>query len=89
VAGKTGTAQVVNLEKEKTFVQNGVVPFKLRDHAWFVAVAPVEEPKIAMAILMEHGGHGGKTAAPVAKVMIESYLGPKTVTASKNGVVPQ
>ena len=75
VAGKTGTAQVVNLETEKHFVEKGEIPHEIRDHAWFVAIAPVEKPTLALAILIEHGGHGGRAAAPIAKKMIEAYMG--------------
>ncbi len=75
VAGKTGTAQVVALKKGKGGDDRDGVPFEHMDHAWFVAVAPVEKPKIAIAILIEHGGHGGSTAAPIAKEIIGAYLG--------------
>jgi penicillin-binding protein 2 len=75
VAGKTGTAQVVNLEKEKQFEKEEEIPQKLRDHAWFVAVAPAEKPLIALAVVVENGGHGGSAAAPLAKEMIKAYLG--------------
>ncbi len=72
VAGKTGTAQVVsiksNVEEEKE------IPFKLRDHAWFVAFAPAEKPEIVVCVLVEHGGHGGVAAAPIAKEIISKYL---------------
>ncbi|MBW1771621.1 MAG: penicillin-binding protein 2 [Deltaproteobacteria bacterium] len=74
VAGKTGTAQVINLDREKELDRGSGVPLKFRDHAWFVAVAPAEKPEIAMAIFIEHGGHGGSAAAPLAKVLIETYL---------------
>jgi len=74
VAGKTGTAQVVNLKKEKDAKAKGEVPWKYRDHAWFVAVAPADDPRITVAILIEHGGHGGSAAAPIAKTLIEAYL---------------
>jgi penicillin-binding protein 2 len=62
-AGKTGTAQVVALGKKGG-----------RDHAWFVAFAPLESPELAMAIVMEHGGHGGEAAAPVARRIFEAYF---------------
>ncbi|MCD6295551.1 MAG: penicillin-binding protein 2, partial [Deltaproteobacteria bacterium] len=75
VAGKTGTAQVVALDKEKLVKQGGEVPLKFRDHAWFVAIAPAERPEIALAIVIEHGGHGGSAAAPIARKMIKAYLG--------------
>ena len=74
VAGKTGTAQVINLDREKELDRGSGVPLKFRDHAWFVAVAPAEKPEIAMAIFIEHGGHGGSAAAPLAKLLIETYL---------------
>lgn len=77
VAGKTGTAQVINLELEKTFGKESNIPQKFRDHAWFVAVAPVPKPRLALAILIEHGGHGGSVAAPIAKEMFEVYFGKK------------
>lgn len=70
VAGKTGTAQVVSQKG----VQETDIPVHLRDHAWFVAFAPVEEPEIALAVFVEHGGHGGAAAAPIARKAIEAYL---------------
>ncbi|HMU55655.1 MAG TPA: penicillin-binding protein 2 [Nitrospira sp.] len=70
IAGKTGTAQTSALRTgpEKD------IPKKLRDHAWFVAFAPVEAPKIAVAVLAENMGHGGSAAAPLAKEVIESFV---------------
>ena len=50
------------------------IPKKFRDHAWFVAFAPVEEPTIAVAVLGEHLGHGGSASAPLAKELIETYM---------------
>ncbi len=70
IGGKTGTAQVAAL---RTGPEENI-PKKFRDHAWFVAFAPVESPKIAVAVLAEHMGHGGATAAPLAKEIIETYL---------------
>ncbi len=77
VAGKTGTAQVIAQK-----VAGRRLSEATRDHAWFVAYAPVEHPKIGVAVLVEHGGHGGSAAAPIAKKVIEEYLKnvePKTV----------
>ncbi len=70
IAGKTGTAQVAALRTgpEKD------IPKKFRDHAWFVAFAPVEAPTIAVAIIGEHLGHGGSASAPLAKELIETYV---------------
>ncbi len=70
IAGKTGTAQVVALRA--TIGKD--VPRKFRDHAWFVAYAPFDHPGIAVAVLIEHGGHGGSAAAPLAKKLIEAYM---------------
>ncbi|MFZ5863562.1 MAG: penicillin-binding protein 2 [Nitrospirota bacterium] len=72
IAGKTGTAQVVGMAPGS----RGPKVAHLEDHAWFVAFAPADQPRIAVAILVEHGGHGGTAAAPIAKRVIEAYLGP-------------
>ncbi len=69
VAGKTGTSQVIAQS-----VAGRKLSEQTRDHAWFVAYAPADNPKIAVAVLVEHGGHGGSAAAPVAKQVIEEYL---------------
>ena len=45
-----------------------------RDHAWFIAFAPAEQPKIALVVLAENGGHGGSTAAPIARKVLDYYL---------------
>jgi len=74
VAGKTGTAQVVALRKEGASKREEDIPWEFRDHAWFVAIAPASEPEIAVAVLIEHGGHGGSAAAPTAKEIIKAYL---------------
>lgn len=75
VAGKTGTAQVVSLEKEKELEEENESSEIYEDHAWFVGIAPAEDPKIAVAVIIEHGGHGGSAAAPFAKELIREYLG--------------
>jgi len=54
------------------------IPYKYRDHAWFVAFAPVEDPEIAIAVLVEHSGHGGSIAAPVARAVLEEYFSKKS-----------
>lgn len=71
IGGKTGTAQVVGIRKDSKDL-----PEKFRDHAWFVAFAPVEKPEIALSVFVEHGGHGGTAAAPIAKKAIEAYMLP-------------
>ncbi len=75
VAGKTGTAQVVSMPKGEKSGDEKNIPEKYRDHAWFVAVAPAWDPKIAVAVVVEHAGHGGSVAAPIAKEIISAYLG--------------
>jgi penicillin-binding protein 2 len=83
VAGKTGTAQVITLEKEKSMEKaEGEVPSKFKDHAWFVALAPAESPRIALAVLVENGGHGGSASAPIAGELIQAYLGGQQVAQS-------
>jgi penicillin-binding protein 2 len=73
VAGKTGTAQVVRLEHTEGLDEEEI-PIRQRDHAWFAAFAPAEDPKIVVSVLVEHGGHGGSAAAPIAQRIMASYL---------------
>jgi penicillin-binding protein 2 len=72
IAGKTGTAQVA--EMRGAYLKSEQLAYLIRDHAWFVAYAPAENPQIAVAVLVEHGGHGGSAAAPLAKMVIEQYM---------------
>jgi len=74
VAGKTGTAQVIAMPEDFKRGQINRIPLKFRDHAWFVAYAPFEDPKISVVVLVEHGGFGASAAAPIAKKVIEKYL---------------
>lgn len=74
VAGKTGTSQVVKLRDGR-----GRVPYQYRDHALFVAFAPYEKPEIAVAVVVEHGEHGGGTAAPIAGRILRAYFEGKGV----------
>lgn len=71
-AGKTGTAQVFSL-KGSQYKEHGVKK-ELRDHALFIAFAPVDQPKIALAILVENGGFGAQSAAPIARMVFDYYL---------------
>jgi penicillin-binding protein 2 len=73
VAGKTGTAQVVQL-KHTEDLEEDEIPIKYRDHAWFVAFAPVDAAEIVVAALVEHGGHGGSAAAPIAQRVLARYF---------------
>ncbi len=72
VAGKTGTAQVVRLDKTEIYEEDEI-PVRLRDHAWFGALAPAEKPRIAVAVFVEHGRHGSTAAAPVAQRILARW----------------
>ena len=70
MAGKTGTAQVRNIsvsERERGVISNDDLPWRMRDHALFVGYAPVENPRYAVAVVVEHGGGGSTAAAPIAR----------------------
>jgi penicillin-binding protein 2 len=71
-AGKTGTAQVFSLKGAQ--YKEGAVKKELRDHALFIAYAPADNPKIALAVLVENGGFGAQSAAPIARMVIDYYL---------------
>jgi len=73
MAGKTGTAQVVGIKQGARYEANRVAR-QNRDHALFMAFAPVENPKIVVAVMVENGGHGGSTAAPIARAVFDFYL---------------
>jgi penicillin-binding protein 2 len=83
IAGKTGTAQVFTIKQGEKYNENAI-DFKMRDHALFIAFAPVHDPKIAVAVVAEHGGHGGSLAAPMAGAIINAYLNPKKDVADEN-----
>ncbi len=72
-AGKTGTAQVVGIKQGARYVESQVRA-RHRDHALFIAFAPADDPKIVIAVMVENGGHGGSTAAPVARKVIDYWL---------------
>ena len=73
IAGKTGTAQVVAIKPGETYDASKISE-RNRDHAWFIAFAPSEQPRIALVVLAENGGHGGSTAAPIARKVMDYYL---------------
>ncbi|MDP3009429.1 MAG: penicillin-binding protein 2 [Methylococcales bacterium] len=73
MAGKTGTAQVLGIKQNAKYDENAI-EFKYRDHALFIAFAPADDPKIAVAVIAENGGHGGSVAAPIAAKIIKQYL---------------
>ncbi|MBT3206107.1 MAG: penicillin-binding protein 2 [Gammaproteobacteria bacterium] len=73
IAGKTGTAQVFGIAQDEEYEEDKVTK-KLRDHALFMAFAPVEKPQIAVAVIVENGGHGSSVAAPIARKIMDAYL---------------
>ncbi len=72
-AGKTGTAQVFEIAQDEEYDEETVAE-KLRDHALFVSYAPAEDPKIAVAVIVENGGSGSSVAAPIARQIMDAYL---------------
>jgi penicillin-binding protein 2 len=72
IAGKTGTAQVYTVKQNEHY--NKEIDIKFRDHALFISFAPANDPKIAVAVVVENGGHGGTIAAPLAAKVIDQYL---------------
>jgi len=73
MAGKSGTAQVVEIKQGEEYDEE-ILDERQRKHAWFVAFAPVDDPKIALAVLLENGGGGSEVAAPVARAIIDHHL---------------
>ena len=73
MAGKSGTAQVVEISQGEEYDEEELSEFD-RKHAWFIAFAPVENPTIALAVLVENGGGGSSIAAPVARAVIDAHM---------------
>lgn len=73
MAGKTGTAQLFTIKKNKQYKANEIEK-RLRDHALFIGFAPVDNPLIAIAVVVENGGQGSAVAAPIARTVIDQYL---------------
>ncbi|MEC7994863.1 MAG: penicillin-binding protein 2 [Pseudomonadota bacterium] len=78
MAGKSGTAQVVEIRQGEEYNEEELSEFR-RKHAWFMAFAPVDDPQIALAVLVENGGGGSSVAAPVARKVVDAYLGSPVV----------
>ncbi len=72
-AGKTGTSQVIGMKQGEKYVESKVRE-RFRDHALFITYAPAENPKIALSVLVENGGHGGSAAAPIARMVMDYFL---------------
>jgi penicillin-binding protein 2 len=74
LAGKTGTAQVVSEDKKKVYAAAG---YNAKEHAWFEFFAPRDEPEIAGAIMVEHGGWGAEAAVPITKFVLDTFYAKK------------
>ncbi len=79
MAGKSGTAQVVGIAQGEEYDEKILDEYQ-RKHAWFIAFAPADAPKIALAVLVENGGGGSSVAAPVAREVMDAYLLPKVAS---------
>ena len=73
IAGKTGTAQVVGIAQGAKYDESKLIEFH-RDHGLFIGFAPIESPEIAIAVIVENGGSGSKSAAPIARKVMDAYL---------------
>ena len=88
IAGKTGTAQVFTVGQNEKYVEKNVAE-RLRDHAWFIAFAPAEAPRIAIAVLVENGGFGASAAAPIARKVMDAYLLHETTSPANEIATPE
>jgi penicillin-binding protein 2 len=90
IAAKTGTAQVVGIKQNEKY-NASLIDERHRDHALFIAYAPAEDPKIALAVIVENGGHGGSAAGPIARKVMDYYLLGKLpeVEIPKDTVIPK
>jgi penicillin-binding protein 2 len=84
IAGKTGTAQVFSVGQHEQYKESEVEE-RLRDHALFIAFAPAEAPKLAVAVLVENGRSGSGTAAPIARAVFDAYLLPPDAAEKQDG----
>lgn len=91
IAAKTGTAQVIGMKQNERYIEKNINE-RHRDHALFIAYAPAENPTIALAVIVENGGHGGSAAGPIARKVMDYYLlgktPPKTSPAKKAKTTP-
>jgi penicillin-binding protein 2 len=87
MAGKTGTAQVFSVGQNEKYREADVAE-RLRDHALFIAFAPADAPKLAVAVLVENGRSGSGTAAPIARKVFDAYLLPPEVAADVPTTTP-
>ena len=73
LAGKSGTVQVFSIGQDETYEEDEVAEH-LRDHALFISFAPIDKPRIAVAVIVENGRSGSRTAAPIARAIMDRYL---------------
>tara|TARA_A100001037_G_C14837523_1_gene494977 strand:+ start:27 stop:587 length:561 start_codon:yes stop_codon:yes gene_type:complete len=87
-AGKTGTSQVKRItERQRELeIKNEDLPYKDRDHALFVAFAPYNDPRYSISVLIEHGGSGSKSAAPIAKKVIKKLIERHSLRESQRNI---
>lgn len=88
IAGKTGTAQVKSIAKGERYDPKKIAE-RERDHALFICFAPVDNPRIAVAVIVENGGHGSSAAAPIARKLMDDYLLPEKMPRLNNAIVRQ
>jgi penicillin-binding protein 2 len=88
MAGKTGTAQVFTVGQNERYNEKEISE-RHRDHALFIAFAPADNPKIAVAVLVENGRSGSGTAAPIARKVIDAYLLPPDVQSAPQPGTPE
>jgi penicillin-binding protein 2 len=74
MAGKSGTVQVISVGQEEEYDRE-LIDERFQDHALFVAFAPLNNPEIAVAVIIENGNSGSRVAAPIAKSIMDEYLG--------------
>jgi penicillin-binding protein 2 len=83
-AGKTGTAQVIGIAQDESYDMDEI-PEELRDHALFIAFAPLVDPRIAVVIVVENGGSGSASAAPIARMLFDHYLNGRAAAGRQTG----
>ena len=74
MAGKSGTAQVFTVAQEEKYDEDEIDE-RLRDHALFIAFAPLDDPQIAVSVIVENGSSGSRIAAPIARAIMDEHLG--------------
>ncbi len=74
MAGKSGTAQLFSIGQDEEYEEEKIAE-RLRDHALFIAFAPLDNPQIAVAVIVENGSSGSRVAAPIARAIMDQYLG--------------